>query len=233
MHSVAIVPAYQAGQSVGTVVRDLLGAWPANLGDPAVLVVDDGSDDGTAKAAEEAGAMVLRHDRNRGKGAALKSGLLHARALGATVAVTVDADGQHPAQEAMHLLADPAPKNALVLGVRNLLRDGAPPANRFSNAFSNVFLSLFSRRRLSDTQCGLRRYPVEQTLALEPRETGYGFEAEVILRAARAGWTIVQIPVSVIYPPRDQRVSHFRVVRDPARIVFRVLHTFATAPGPR
>jgi hypothetical protein len=96
-----------------------------------------------------------------------------------------------------------------------------------------VFRSLFSRRRLTDTQCGLRRYPVDATLALEPRETGYGFEAEVILRAARAGWCIVEVPVRVIYPPEHERVSHFHVVRDPARIVFRVLHTFATAKGSR
>ena len=233
MHAVAIVPAYQAGHSVGRVILDLIRAWPANLGDPAVLVVDDGSSDATARSAEQAGATVIRHDRNRGKGAALKSGLFRARSLGARVAITVDADGQHPAAEAMRLLTNPAPEDALVLGVRDLVQDGAPRANRFSNAFSNVFLSLFSRRRLSDTQCGLRRYPVSQTLALDPRESGYGFEAEVILRAARAGWRIEQVPVRVIYPPESERVSHFHVVRDPARIVFRVLHTFATAPGRR
>jgi len=233
MHAVAIVPAYQACHSVGRVITDLFRAWPQNLGGPAVLVVDDGSTDGTARAAEQAGATVIQHERNRGKGAALKSGFFHARSLGAKIAVTVDADGQHPAAEAMRLLAHPSPEHALVLGVRDLIRDGAPRANRFSNGFSNVFLSLFSRRRLSDTQCGLRRYPIAQTLALDPRETGYGFEAEVILRAARAGWPIEQVPVRVIYPPQNERVSHFHVVRDPARIVFRVLHTFATAPGRR
>lgn len=233
MHAVAIVPAYQAGHSVGRVILDLIRAWPQNLGDPAVLVVDDGSSDATARSAEQAGATVIRHDRNRGKGAALKSGLFRARSLGAKVAVTVDADGQHPAAEAMRLLMNPAPEDALVLGVRDLVQDGAPRANRFSNAFSNVFLSLFSHRRLSDTQCGLRRYPVSQTLALDPLEPGYGFEAEVILRAARAGWRIEQVPVRVIYPPESERISHFHVVRDPARIVFRVLHTFATAPGRR
>lgn len=233
MHAVAIVPAYQAGRSVGGVVGDLIRAWPRELGDPAILVIDDGSRDGTARAAEQAGATLIVHDRNRGKGAALSSGFLRARSLGAKVAVTVDADGQHPAAEAMRLLINPAPPHALVLGVRDLARDGAPRANRFSNGFSNVFLSLFSGRRLSDTQCGLRRYPVEQTLALEARETGYGFEAEVILRAARAGWPIEQVPVRVVYPPQHERVSHFHVVRDPARIVFRVLHTFATARGGR
>jgi glycosyltransferase involved in cell wall biosynthesis len=233
MHAVAIVPAYQNCHSVGRVIADLIRTWPQSLGNPAVLVVDDGSSDGTDRAAERAGATVIRHERNRGKGAALKTGLFRAHSLGAKVAVTVDADGQHPAAEAMRLLAHSAPEHALVLGVRDLVRDGAPRANRFSNGFSNLFLSLFSRRRLADTQCGLRRYPVAQTLALDPRETGYGFEAEVILRAARAGWPIEQVPVRVIYPPRHERVSHFHVVRDPARIVLRVLHTFATAPGRR
>jgi glycosyltransferase involved in cell wall biosynthesis len=233
MRAVAIVPAYQAARSVGAVVRELFRVWPAGWGDPAVIAVDDGSSDGTAAAAQSAGAMLVIHPQNRGKGAALKSGFERALELGAEVAVTVDADGQHPAPEAMRVLCHPAPAEALVLGVRDLLRDGAPRANRFSNGFSNVFLSLFSLRKLDDTQCGLRRYPVAPTLALEPRETGYGFEAEVILRAARAGWPIVQTPVNVIYPPEQERVSHFHVVRDPARIVYRVLHTFVTAKGSR
>jgi glycosyltransferase involved in cell wall biosynthesis len=232
MRAVAIVPAYQAARSVGAVVGGLLRAWPDSQGAPLVIAVDDGSTDGTAAAAENAGALVVRHAENRGKGAALRTGLERARELGAEVAVSVDADGQHPHDEALRILCDPAPASALVLGVRDLVRDGAPRANRFSNGFSNVFLSLFSRRRLSDTQCGLRRYPVDATLALGPREAGYGFEAEVILRAARAGWPIVEVPVRVIYPPEHERVSHFHVVRDPARIVFRVLHTFATAKGP-
>ena len=107
MHAVAIVPAYQAGHSVGRVVSDLFRAWPRELGDPAVLVVDDGSSDSTARSAEQAGATVIRHDRNRGKGAALKTGLFRARSLGAKVAVTVDADGQHPASEAMRVLVLP------------------------------------------------------------------------------------------------------------------------------
>jgi hypothetical protein len=86
---------------------------------------------------------------------------------------------------------------------------------------------------LADTQCGLRRYPVRETLGLDVRASGYGFEAEIILRAARAGWDIRQVPVQVIYPPEGERSSHFHAVRDPARIVARVLHTVATAPRAR
>src|SRR5690606_23339810 len=83
------------------------------------------------------------------------------------------------------------------------------------------------------TQCGLRRYPVERTLQLEPRDPGYAFEAEVILRFARNGLPIVQEPISVIYPPEEERVTHFHSVRDPARIVRRVLWTVATVPVRR
>ena len=78
------------------------------------------------------------------------------------------------------------------------------------------------------TQCGLRRYPLPASLELGARADGYAFESEVLLRAARAGWRIEQVPVQVYYPPVAQRVSHFHVVRDPARIVARVVATLLT-----
>jgi glycosyltransferase involved in cell wall biosynthesis len=232
---VAIVPAYDAERSVGAVVAGLVSQLSPLPDFRGVVVVDDGSSDATSSVAASAGATVLRHDRNRGKGAALRTGLCHARSLGAGVAITVDADGQHPPAEAARLALYDCPAEALVLGVRDLVRAGAPGPNRFSNGISNFFLSLFTGRDLHDTQCGLRRYPVARTLELAPRDDGYAFEAECVLRAARAGWQIVEVPVNVYYPPEDERVSHFHVVRDPARIVYRVVATLATtraqAPG--
>jgi len=199
----------------------------------AIVVVDDGSSDGTGRAAERAGARVIRHAHNRGKGAALCSGFAALLELGADAAVCVDADGQHPPEEAVRLARHEAPRSALVLGVRDLASAGAPKKNQFSNGFSNRFLSFALGRTLSDTQCGLRRYPLPETLALGGRASGYGFEAEVILRAVRLGWQIVEVPVRVIYPPEHERVTHFHSVRDPARIVYRVLYTLATAPRQR
>jgi glycosyltransferase involved in cell wall biosynthesis len=233
MRAVAIVPAYQAELTVGEVVRALSGLWPVNGVAHRVIVVDDGSTDATAELAEQAGAHVLRHLENRGKGAALRTGLERARELGAEVAVSVDADGQHPPAEALRLLRDPSPPEALLLGVRDLIGAGAPRANQISNGISNFFISAFTRRALADTQCGLRRYPVRTTLELEVQADGYAFEAEVVMRAARAGWTIAQLPVQVVYPPEHMRVSHFDPVRDPARIVACVLATLITARGPR
>jgi len=224
-----VVPAYQAEKSVAAVVRGLLDAL-ASESSPLVLVVDDGSTDGTSAAANAAGARVVRHARNQGKGRALRTGFSALLEAGADAAVCVDADGQHPPEEAVRVARNPAARSALVLGVRDLVRDGAPPANIFSNRFSNRFLSFALGRSLSDTQCGLRRYPLPETLTLRGRAEGYGYEAELILRAALLGWNIVEMPVRVIYPPEDERVTHFHSVRDPARIVYRVLLTLASAP---
>lgn len=227
-----VVPAFQAERSVGDVVRGLRATGSCDAEAPAVVVVDDGSDDATARVAARAGATVIRHGLNLGKGAALRTGLRHARLLGARTAVSVDADGQHPATEAHRLASHPAPLDALVLGVRDMARDGAPPQNQMSNKISNFFLSWFSGRALRDTQCGLRRYPIEETLALGAVDDGYAFEAEVLLRAVRARWTITEVPVRVFYPPEDERLSHFHVVRDPAKIVRRVVLTVTSKPPP-
>jgi hypothetical protein len=121
------------------------------------------------------------------------------------------------------VLFDEAPEDALVLGVRDLVRDGAPRANRMSNGISNHFLSRFAGTPLRDTQCGLRRYPVAQTLALGAVGRGYEFEAEILLRAVWAGLAIREVPVHVRYPA-DRR-THFKVSRDPWRILYRVLAT--------
>jgi glycosyltransferase involved in cell wall biosynthesis len=230
MRACAIIPAYDAERAVADVVRDVLRVWPER---DAVFVVDDGSRDGTAQAARDAGARVIVHARNLGKGAALRTGMEAAAAAGFDVAVTIDADGQHPAREAIRLLDADADARALVLGIRDLPRDGAPRASQMSNRISNFFLSLFSGRALGDTQCGLRRYPLPLSIDLGGRDDGYAFEAEIILRAIAAGARLVEVPVRVFYPPPSERITHFDSVRDPARIVVRVVKTLALTAGLR
>jgi glycosyltransferase involved in cell wall biosynthesis len=227
-----VVPAFDAQRTLGPVVRALRGAMPEL--EARIIVVDDGSRDGTADEAERLGCVVVRHAENRGKGDALRSGFEAARARGWDIALTVDADGQHPADEARRVLFASDDPDALVLGVRDLGRDGAPRPNRFSNGISNFFLSRFAERPLRDTQCGLRRYPIAKTLALGARGRGYDFEAEVLLRAAWAGVPIVEEPVRVLYP--EDRVTHFHVVRDPWRIIRTVVGATVLhrrVPSPR
>jgi glycosyltransferase involved in cell wall biosynthesis len=211
-----VIPAYDAARTVGEVIRALKPTAP-------IIVIDDGSRDATRDVARRAGAEVLSHDRNHGKGAALVTGLTHAQARGFDVALTVDADGQHPAESALRVLQGAEDRRALVLGIRDLVRGGAPRANQMSNGISNFFLSRFTGRPLADTQCGLRRYPVKETLALGSSAAGYAFEAEVLLRALAAGLPLVEVPIDVIYP--QDRVTHFHKVKDPARIISTVLRT--------
>jgi glycosyltransferase involved in cell wall biosynthesis len=230
MRVCAIIPAYDAERTVGEVVQALLQIWPERGG---VFVIDDGSLDATAAKAREAGAKVAVHPRNRGKGAALRTGMELARSAGFDVAITVDADGQHPAEEAVRLLTASRDPDALVLGIRDLVLAGAPRKNQLSNQISNFFLSLFAGRPLRDTQCGLRRYPIARTLELAGQDNGYAFEAEIILRAIAAGVRVVEAPVRVLYPPEQERITHFDSVRDPARIVTRVVQTLVITRGMR
>lgn len=219
-----VIPAFEAQRTIAHVVRSVIALWPDQPG-PRVIVVDDGSRDATGELARRAGALVVSHDRNLGKGAALRSGFERAQREGACAAVTMDADGQHFAADALRLALHPAPPETLLLGVRDLQRAGAPAANRFSNALSNFFLSRFSGQQLRDTQCGLRRYPIAETLASPARAPGFAFESELVLFAALASWPIEQLPVEVHYPPGAQRTSHFHNVADPARIVVTVVRT--------
>jgi glycosyltransferase involved in cell wall biosynthesis len=230
MRVCAVIPAYDAERNVGDVVRAVTRVWPER---DAVFVIDDGSSDQTAKVARDAGARVLSHKTNCGKGAALRTGMAAAANAGFDAAVTVDADGQHPAAEARRLIDVDGDPHAVLLGVRDLVRDGAPRANQISNRISNFFLSLFSGRPLADTQCGLRRYPLPLALTLGGRDDGYAYEAEIILRAIAGGVRLVEVPVRVIYPPAGERITHFHSVRDPARIVVRVVKTLALTGGLR
>ncbi len=215
-----LVPALDAARTVGDVVRGLVQGI-----DAPVVVIDDGSTDATADVARAQGATAIRHARNLGKGAAIRTGLRKALRRGCDVAVVVDADGQHPVDSARAVLDGSDDPEALVLGVRDLARDGAPGANRFGNRVSNFFVSYFARRPLEDTQCGLRRYPVAATLGLGTRSVGYAFEAEVILRAVAAGMPVVEVPIRVVYRSREETLSHFRVVMDPTKIVATVVST--------
>lgn len=208
-----MIPAYDAEAMIGGVIDSLR----TTLQDREIIVVDDGSRDGTARVAREKSCTVLVHETNRGKGAALHTAFTAAKERGFDVALTVDADGQHPAEEAKRVLDADDDAEALILGIRELRRDGAPRKNVFSNDISNFFLSRFAGRPLADTQCGLRRYPIGKTLALNARGTGYELEAEVLLRAVWAGVRVVEVPIRVLYP--EDRVTHFRVGRDPWRII--------------
>jgi len=204
------IPAYQAEASVGDVVRRCLAQLPQ------VLVIDDGSDDGTAAAAREAGAEVISFEVNRGKGDALETAFAELFGRGCSAVVTVDADGQHLPEEIPVLLAAAAGAD-LVLGTRDHLFAQMSPLRRASNRLSSRAIALVAGRPLTDIQTGFRLYSkrlIERVGFPEPR-----FEAEsaVVVRAARAGLAIVGVPVRLGFAD-GRTTSHFRPLVDSLRI---------------
>ena len=215
----ALIPVLDGAGTIEAVVQGARGRVEH------VVVVDDGSRDDSAKRAEGAGAEVLRHGRTRGKGAALRSGLLHLHRQGFTHAFTLDADGQHLPDEMPVLLAEvERHPQAIVVGARRS-EAGQEIAgrNRFGNAFADWWVARAAGQKLPDTQSGFRVYPIAAVLDLGTRRDRYAFESEVLILASRRGIEIVSREVAVYYPPPAERVSHYRPWSDSARIVFTVI----------
>jgi glycosyltransferase involved in cell wall biosynthesis len=214
----ALIPALDCEATIGAVVRGTLEHVPH------VLVVDDGSSDRTADAAKAAGAEVLRLPGNRGKGAALRTGLCVLRERGTSHALTLDGDGQHlPGEIPALLRASCRAPRALVLGARQHEPKSLPGIRVFGNRFANRWVKIACGRELEDTQSGFRIYPLAETLALGCRAERFAFETEVVIRAARAGLEIRTVRVRVWNPPAGERRSHFRGFSDTLRIVVTVI----------
>ncbi len=206
----AIIPAYQAAPSVGEVVRRTRA-----LGHE-VLVVDDGSTDDTSKAAREAGARVLRHQTNRGKGAALRLGFSELARSGAETVVTLDADGQHLPEEIPVLLAAIGEAD-LVLGSRTRHFAAMSRLRRASNTLSSRAISFAAGRRVADVQTGFRAYRLSLVEAVGFAEDRFEAESAVVVRAARRGFRIASVPVELGFA--DGRLtSHYRALVDSLRI---------------
>jgi glycosyltransferase involved in cell wall biosynthesis len=225
--TVAVVPAYDAAASIEAVVRGTLPVLAP------VLVVDDGSADDTAARAAAAGAEVVRHAVNQGKGAALVTALRHLAARGVDRALTLDADGQHlPSQIPVLLAAADETPEAIIVGVRRKEGFAIKRSARFGNWVADRLMRVVAGQPLPDTQSGFRVYPVAATLALGTRGTRFDFETEVLLRAARAGMPVRGVPVQVYYPPIAERVSHYRPWADTLRIVRSVVRVAASGRSP-
>ena len=209
MRIAALIPAYQAEAHVAGVLTRI-AALPAP---PDVLVVDDGSTDGTAAVAKAAGAAVLSYTPNRGKGHALIAGF---KALaGYDGVITLDADGQHP-PECIPDFVRAAERGAdLVMGVRE--RTAAmPPLRRWANKVSSSWAGWLAGQPVPDSQCGYRFYG-RALLERTPITAGrYEVESEVIVRAARLGFRLAVIPVPTVYGDEE---SQLHITTDVPRII--------------
>jgi glycosyltransferase involved in cell wall biosynthesis len=213
-----LIPALNCEGTIAAVVAD------ARKQADTVLVVDDGSVDDTAEQSRCAGADVVSHPVNLGKGAALLTGMRVLSQKGFSHAVSMDGDGQHLAGEIPLLMeASCHCPEALVVGSRRVESQQVAGINLFGNRFADGCIAIACGQSIKDTQSGFRVYPLAQALSLGVRSGRFAFETEVLVRASRAGLPIISVPVQVYYPPPEVRPSHYRRVRDTVRIVLVLL----------
>ncbi|MDV3243540.1 MAG: glycosyltransferase family 2 protein [Nitrososphaerales archaeon] len=188
---VACIPAYNEERTIAKVVI------AAQRQVDQVIVCDDGSSDMTGTIAGRLGARVIRHERNMGKGEALRSLFLASREAVADVMVTIDGDGQHDPDEIPQLLdALGREKADVVIGSRFIENSGGVPTHR---RFGNRVLNAFTVPGISDTQSGFRAYNKRAIETLLPAEMGMGVDSEILMDAMARGLRVVEIPASVKY----------------------------------
>ena len=214
--TVVLIPAYNEAASIRAVVEGALEAVPH------VIVVDDGSTDGTGEKLSDLPIALLTNERNLGKAASLWRGLDYALEGGAGRVVTLDGDGQHDPADIGRLLhaADAFPGH-IVIGARLHDKSNFPPRRYYANQFARFWISWAAGYPIADTQSGFRVYPHELLARLTHAEVSWGrfvFESEILIAAGARGVRSVAVPIPGIYPPA-MRPSHFRPVVDIARIV--------------
>jgi glycosyltransferase involved in cell wall biosynthesis len=213
----AAIPALNAARTLPAVLRAVRKQVET------VVVVDDGSSDETSRVASEGGATVLRHDVNRGKGAALKTAFAWALERGFDGVITLDADGQHlPAEIAKLVGARHGTGADLIIGGRSHLFAQMLPRRRNANRFSAWSIAKAAGTNVTDSQSGFRLYSRRLLERVKLRSDGFAMESEVIVRSGRSGFHIITIPIELGFVD-GLATSHYKPVKDTLRIAWTVL----------
>jgi glycosyltransferase involved in cell wall biosynthesis len=214
------VPAYGEAERIAGVVAGIR----AHVSD--VIVVDDGSLDDTGVQAERAGAVVIRHETNRGKGAALDTAFGAARDRGFDYVITMDGDGQHAPEDIPRLVAAYRETGARVL-VGNRMHDTRtmPPLRRWTNRFMSWLLSREIGSPVPDTQCGYRLYDLSVIHGIPLQSARFAAESEILMELGRRGVRIGSVPVATRYGTEKSKIHP---VKDTIRF-FRMLHRHRSA----
>lgn len=209
-----IIPTYNNAKTLQAVLASAEEYW-GNL-----IVINDGStDDTTNILAQFPKIAVINHPINKGKGHALKSGFRYAANNNYSHAITLDADGQHFTSDIPALAKEiHQHPDAMIIGCRTLENSGQSKGSNFANRFANFWYFVETGTRVTDTQSGFRAYPLHKLKGMHFFTGHYDFELEVLVKAAWKGIAIKEIPIQVYYAPPKERVSHFKPVKDFARI---------------
>ena len=210
-----VIPARNEGASLDLLLPRLKEAVPG----AEIVVVNDGSADGTAAISIKHGALVVGHPYAKGNGAAVKTG---ARSANGEVLVFMDADGQHRPEDIPKLLtAHRRWPGRPIIAARLERREFAPPLRRFANGMADFWVSWAAGCPIADTQSGFRLYPAEllrRAAGPEKGRRGFAFESALLIEAGRQGRYPIAVAIETIYHPHG-RPSHYRPWRDTLRIV--------------
>lgn len=210
-----IIPTYNNAGTLHDVVSDVLNY------SSDVIVVNDGSTDSTRQILESFGdtITVVDYKNNEGKGTALKRGFKKAIEMGYEYAITIDSDGQHyPEDLPKFVKAIAENEGSLIIGERDLSNVDINGKSSFANKFSNFWFCVQTGRILRDTQTGYRAYPLKHLYGLSLLTSRYEAELELLVFASWNGVKIISMPIKVYYPPKSERVSHFKPALDFTRI---------------
>lgn len=208
-----LIPVYNHPETI----KDVVSRAMKFHGD--IIVVDDGSDIEVADILSDLDVTIIRHLRNKGKGAAILTGASKAFDMGYTHIITIDADGQHDPGDLPKLLSAIG-KNPhdIIVGKRDFQRAKVPGISVFGRSFSNFWLRVQTGQSIGDTQSGYRGYPLAVLKMLHLKEKHYSFEVEVLVKAIWAGIKVMEVDINVYYPTGDKRITHFHGLIDNFRI---------------
>lgn len=195
-----VIPAYNEAAVIGSVVKDMKAAIDASKYAGRIVVIDDGSKDATAEQAEQAGAHVIRHILNSGAGAATATGLSYAQREGFAYAATMDADGQHLAEDVLAGFEKiQSSGKDLLIGSRLIDSSGMSRVKVFGNKGLSFITYLLFGISSTDSQSGLRVFSQRSLEDLRWKTSGYEFCSEMLWRAKQVGLRIGEYPITAVY----------------------------------
>lgn len=219
MEYLVIVPALNAEDTL----PELITRLKAHISLKSLLIIDDGSTDNTSKVATDRGAKVIRHVKNQGKGAALRSGFDYARELkNVDAVITMDADLQHAPEDLIHLIAiREKMRPNIVLGMRTIYGTKMPIDRRFSNTLTSFMVSIRTGVKIKDSQCGFRLIGREVLDGINLVSNGYEAETEFLIKAAKQGFTFASVPIRTVYGSEKSHMTRWHTTKQFVRILFR------------
>ncbi|HJT81019.1 MAG TPA: glycosyltransferase family 2 protein [Chthoniobacterales bacterium] len=222
-NTAAVIPAFNESKHLPDVVRRTRQELNH------VVVVDDGSTDGTAAVAREAGSEVIVHPENRGKGESIKTGLRYWATRGFEWVVILDADGQHRPEEIQRMIAASDTDGAALL-IGNRMNDLAsmPVVRRLVNRYMSNKISRACGQQIPDTQCGFRMLHRDLIPSVLGGTNRFDYETEMLILASRQGFKVVSVPITTVY---SDEVSSIHPVRDTIRF-FKLMNRYRKTEVP-